>query len=52
MKQWSENGRLVAHETTAVQVAQLLDLVDRDLEVATSVQNVDWSLGIGYNAVL
>jgi hypothetical protein len=52
LQQWRENGWLVPHQTTKKQITDLLKMVDRDLRVAKSTDDADWSFGIAYNAAL
>ncbi len=50
---WARNGWLRPHPTTRPQLADLLAIVDRDLEDATAEGlSQDWRFGIAYNAAL
>lgn len=52
LKQWASNGWLRPHQTTKQQIADLLAIVERDLEDSTRNLSADWQFGIAYNAVL
>lgn len=52
LQQWKANGWLQAHQTTPSQIADLLAIVDRDLEDSMRDLSPDWQFGIAYNAVL
>ena len=53
LSQWKANGWLKAHVTSAAEQRNLLQIVDRDLEDARSVDlSNDWKFGIAYNAAL
>jgi len=52
LQQWATNGWLRAHRTTPGQVADLLAIVDRDLEDSERDLSPDWQFGIAYNAAL
>ena len=52
LQQWKANGWLQAHQTTASQIADLLAIVDRDLEDSMRELSADWQFGIAYNAAL
>lgn len=50
---WQRNSWLVAHETSAAEIAGLLAIVDRDLANARVVGLADdWKFNIAYNAAL
>lgn len=49
---WAENGWLRSHKTSAKEIADLLMIVDRDLQDATGSISADWRFGIAYNAAL
>ena len=53
LKSWADNGWLRKHQATRQEVADLLGIVDRDINDAKSeaVSN-DWQFGIAYNAAL
>lgn len=52
LQQWASNGWLRPHQTTKQQIADLLAIVERDLEDSTRNLSADWQFGIAYNAVL
>lgn len=52
LKQWRDNGWVVPHQTSPRQIADLLAMVERDLGVASSLADIDWSFGIAYNGAL
>jgi hypothetical protein len=52
LQQWHNNGWLRPHKTTPAQIADLLAIVDRDLEDAFRDVSPDWQFGIAYNAAL
>jgi len=53
LQQWHKNGWLRPHETNRQQIADLLAIVDRDLQDAqTERLSSDWQFGIAYNAAL
>ncbi|MGK5088223.1 hypothetical protein WDW86_11750 [Bdellovibrionota bacterium FG-2] len=53
LKNWRDNGWLRGHETSAQEVANLLGIVERDLEDAEKGGiSDDWRFGIAYNAAL
>lgn len=52
LQQWKANGWLQAHQTTSAQIADLLAIVDRDLEDSMRDLSPDWQFGIAYNAAL
>lgn len=52
LPQWAANGWLRPHQTTRTQVADLLAIVERDLEDSARDLSPDWQFGIAYNAVL
>jgi hypothetical protein len=52
LQQWAENGWLEPHATSAVEIANLLAIVDRDLADAGEGISPDWRFGIAYNAAL
>ena len=53
LKKWLDNGWLRKHNTDKQEIANLLQIVDRDLKDAKE-KNIspDWRLGIAYNAAL
>lgn len=52
LQQGKANGWLQAHQTTPSQIADLLAIVDRDLEDSMRDLSPDWQFGIAYNAAL
>ncbi|HUI08245.1 MAG TPA: hypothetical protein VL486_14695 [Verrucomicrobiae bacterium] len=52
LKQWADNRWLKPHRTSPQEIANLLAIVDRDLEDATHDISADWRFGIAYNAAL
>ena len=52
LEQWAENGWLRPHQTSAKEIRDLLNIVDRDLKDAGGGISTDWQFGIGYNAAL
>lgn len=52
LQQWATNGWLRPHGTTPGQIADLLAIVDRDLEDSERDLSPDWQFGIAYNAAL
>lgn len=53
LRQWADNGWLIHHETSPQEIANLMKIVDRDLQDAKghNISN-DWRFGIAYNAAL
>ena len=53
LKDWLKNGWLVEHKTSRAEIADLLGVIDRDLDdCETSGLSPDWRLNIAYNAAL
>jgi len=53
LKDWQENRWLAEHEPSSEEVADLLTVVNRDLQdAAVDRLSADWRLGIAYNAAL
>jgi len=53
LKDWLKNGWLVEHKTSRAEIADLLGVIDRDLDdCETSGLSADWRLNIAYNAAL
>ena len=52
LKKWADNGWLRPHETSPQEIANLLSIVDRDLNDADGGISADWRFGIAYNAAL
>ena len=51
--QWQNNGWLRPHATDKIEIANLLAIVDRDMEdAAADGISDDWKFGIAYNAAL
>ena len=53
LKQWADNGWLRPHQSSRQEVADLLSIVERDLDdAAKTAISADWRFGIAYNAAL
>jgi len=53
LQQWHKNGWLRPHQTNRKQIADLFEIVDRDLaDARTARLSSDWQFGIAYNATL
>lgn len=52
LEQWARNGWLRPHKPSAREIANLLEIVDRDLKDAEGDISADWRFGIAYNAAL
>lgn len=52
LNQWESNGWLKPEATSSGEIANLLAIVDRDLQDATGPISSDWQFGIAYNAAL
>jgi uncharacterized protein (UPF0332 family) len=52
LAKWVENGWLRPHKTSAKEIADLLRIVERDLQDAAGNISTDWQFGIAYNAAL
>jgi hypothetical protein len=53
LRNWQENRWLVEHRPSPEETADLLAIVDRDLQdAAVDRLSADWRLGIAYNAAL
>ena len=53
LKQWLDNGWLRKHTSGKQEIANLLQIVDRDLKDANEKTiSPDWRFGIAYNAAL
>lgn len=51
--QWQNNGWLRPHTTDKIEIANLLAIVERDMEDAAAAGiSDDWKFGIAYNAAL
>ena len=53
LRDWLKNGWLIEHQTSPQEIADLLSVVDRDLDnCQTAGLSPDWKLNIAYNAAL
>ena len=52
LDQWAKAGWLKKHKTSREEIKNLLTIVDRDINDATSSISNDWRFGIAYNAAL
>lgn len=52
LEQWKQNGWLKVEPTSSAEIANLLAIVERDLEDAKSSISADWRFGIACNAAL
>jgi HEPN domain-containing protein len=53
LKDWSRNGWLVEHKTSPAEIAELLEITNRDLtDCRVEGLSADWRLNIAYNAAL
>jgi len=52
LKQWQANGWLKSEPTSRDEIANMLAMVDRDLQDAAGSISPDWRFGIVYNAAL
>ncbi|HEY4761556.1 MAG TPA: hypothetical protein VIH42_13320 [Thermoguttaceae bacterium] len=53
LQDWLKNGWLADHKTSPDEIADLLSVIDRDLnDCQTSSISPDWRLSIAYNAAL
>ena len=52
LQKWVEYGWLRSHKTGKKEIADLLRIIDRDLQDATRDISADWRFGITYNAAL
>lgn len=53
LQQWHKNQWLRPYETSRKQIADLFDIVERDLaDASTARLSSDWQFGIAYNAAL
>ncbi|MCU0620527.1 MAG: hypothetical protein MUC69_03365 [Gemmatimonadales bacterium] len=53
LRSWLDSHWLVEHTTSAREVADLLEVVDRDLaDASIDGLSADWRMGIAYNAAL
>jgi hypothetical protein len=52
LQKWFDHGWLKEHKTSRKEIANLLMIVNRDLEDAARDISHDWQFGIAYNAAL
>ena len=52
LKQWADNGWLRSHKSSPQEIADLLAIIERDLQDAKGEISADWRFGIAYNAAL
>ena len=53
LKDWQDNGWLKQHTTDKQEIANLLSIVERDLnDAGNTTVSSDWRFGIAYNAAL
>jgi hypothetical protein len=52
LQQWANNGWLEPHVSSPEEIANLLAIVDRDLEDSGGRISADWRFNIAYNAAL
>jgi hypothetical protein len=52
LQSWLDNGWLRGHKTSKKEIADLLKIIDRDLQDAAGSISADWRFGIAYNAAL
>ena len=52
LEQWKQNGWLKVEPASSAEIANLLAIVERDLEDGKSSISADWRFGIAYNAAL
>ncbi len=52
LQSWLENGWLRRHTSSKKEIADLLNIVERDLKDAKGRISDDWRFGIAYNAAL
>jgi hypothetical protein len=53
LQDWAKNGWLRPHKTSRKEIADLFEIVERDLADAKSADiSDDWRFGIAYNAAL
>ncbi|NLY00774.1 MAG: hypothetical protein GXY83_32160 [Rhodopirellula sp.] len=53
LKDWARNAWLTEHETSREEIADLLNVIDRDLRDCHIPElSADWRLGIAYNAAM
>ena len=52
LEKWVEYGWLRSHKSSKKEIADLLRIIDRDLQDAAGDISADWRFGIAYNAAL
>lgn len=52
LSDWANHGWLRPHQTTRDQIADLFQIVERDLHDSLQDLSSDWQFGIAYNAAL
>ena len=52
LQKWVEYGWLRSHASSKKEIADLLRIIDRDLQDAAGEISADWRFGIAYNAAL
>jgi len=52
LQKWVEYGWLRSHKSSNKEIADLLRIIDRDLQDAAGEISSDWRFGIAYNAAL
>jgi uncharacterized protein (UPF0332 family) len=52
LQKWLEYGWLRPHKSSKKEIAELLRIIDRDLQDAAGDISTDWRFGIAYNAAL
>jgi uncharacterized protein (UPF0332 family) len=52
LQKWLEYGWLSPHQSSRKEIADLLRIIDRDLQDAAGDISADWRFGIAYNAAL
>jgi uncharacterized protein (UPF0332 family) len=52
LEQWAKNGWLRPHKPSAREIADLLEIIERDVKDAQGDISADWKFGIAYNAAL
>jgi len=53
LQDWLSNGWLIEHKTSPQEIADILNIADRDLkDCKTTELSSDWKFNIGYNAAL
>ena len=52
LENWLDNGWLRKHQTSKQEIADLLNIIERDVKDAKQSISADWKFGIAYNAAL